>query len=221
MLIDFWTYTCINCLRTLPYLQAWDERYRDRGLTIVGVHTPEFGFEKDTGNVADAIARNHLRYPVAQDNDYGTWDAWGNQYWPAKYLIDTGPGPLRALRRGRLRQDRGGDPVPAAGQGSRRARRPPAGRGAGQCDAGDLPRRRPRAGLGAGAASRAARLPGLTTARPDRFALGGRWTLDDEAAEAVSDATLRAHVRGKSVYLVLGGDQGTVRRDRRRQHGRP
>ena len=88
VLIDFWTYTCINCLRTLPYLRAWDERYRDRGLTIVGVHTPEFAFEKDSGNVRDAIARNHLRYAVAQDNDYGTWDAWSNQYWPAKYLID-------------------------------------------------------------------------------------------------------------------------------------
>ena len=67
----------INGLRTLPYLKAWDERYRDRGLTIVGVHTPEFGFEKDTANVEDAIKRNELRYPVAQDNDYGTWDAWG------------------------------------------------------------------------------------------------------------------------------------------------
>ena len=88
MLVDFWTYTCINCLRTLPYLRAWDERYRDRGLTIVGVHTPEFAFEKDSDNVRDAIARNHLRYAVAQDNDYGTWEAWGNQYWPAKYLID-------------------------------------------------------------------------------------------------------------------------------------
>jgi cytochrome c biogenesis protein CcdA/thiol-disulfide isomerase/thioredoxin len=88
VLIDFWTYTCINCLRTLPYLRAWDERYRNRGLTIVGVHTPEFRFEKDAGNVREAIARNRLRYPVAQDNDYATWDAWGNQFWPAKYLID-------------------------------------------------------------------------------------------------------------------------------------
>ena len=88
VLVDFWTYTCINCLRTLPYLRAWDERYRDRGLTIVGVHTPEFAFEKDSGNVRDAIARNRLRYAVAQDNDFGTWEAWSNQYWPAKYLID-------------------------------------------------------------------------------------------------------------------------------------
>ena len=88
MLVDFWTYTCINCIRTLPYLRAWDAAYRARGLTIVGVHTPEFRFERDAGNVQDAIAQNKLRYPVAQDNEYKTWDAWGNQYWPAKYLID-------------------------------------------------------------------------------------------------------------------------------------
>ena len=88
MLVDFWTYTCINCIRTLPYLKAWDERYRDKGLVTVGVHTPEFPFERDAGNVEDAIAQNALRYPVAQDNDYATWDAYGNQFWPAKYLID-------------------------------------------------------------------------------------------------------------------------------------
>ena len=88
VLIDFWTYTCINCLRTFPHLRAWDASYRDRGLTIVGVHTPEFAFERKAGNVQDAIARSKLRYPVLQDNDYATWNAWGNQYWPAKYLID-------------------------------------------------------------------------------------------------------------------------------------
>ena len=88
VLVDFWTYTCINCLRTLPHVRAWDARYRAAGLTIVGVHTPEFDFEHDSGNVRDAIARSRLRYPVVQDNDYATWNAWGNQYWPAKYLID-------------------------------------------------------------------------------------------------------------------------------------
>ena len=88
VLVDFWTYTCINCIRTLPYVRAWDQRYRRRGLTVVGVHTPEFPFERDAGNVQRAVAQNGLRYPVAQDNDYATWDAWSNQYWPAKYLID-------------------------------------------------------------------------------------------------------------------------------------
>ena len=89
VLIDFWTYTCINCIRTLPVLRAWHERYRGRGLSIVGVHTPEFDFEKDAGNVERAIRQNDLRYAVAQDNEFGTWNAWGNQYWPAKYLIDS------------------------------------------------------------------------------------------------------------------------------------
>ncbi len=88
VLVDFWTYSCINCLRTLPYLESWDKRYRKDGLTIVGVHTPEFPFEKDSGNVGDAVSRLGIRYPVAQDNDYGTWNAYANQYWPAEYFID-------------------------------------------------------------------------------------------------------------------------------------
>ena len=88
VLIDFWTYSCINCIRTLPALRAWDSRYRHDGLTIIGMHAPEFPFERDAGNVEAAIARNRLRYPVAQDNDFATWNAYGNQYWPAKYLID-------------------------------------------------------------------------------------------------------------------------------------
>src|SRR4051794_6337185 len=88
VLVDFWTYTCINCLRTLPALRAWDARYRAAGLVVVGVHTPEFRFERDAGNVREAIARNDIRYPVAQDNAYVTWKAYGNQYWPAEYLVD-------------------------------------------------------------------------------------------------------------------------------------
>jgi thiol-disulfide isomerase/thioredoxin len=88
VLVDFWTYTCINCIRTLPYLKALDARYRKDGLVIVGVHTPEFPFERDAGNVLEAIKQNGIRYPVVQDNKYATWDAYGNQYWPAEYFID-------------------------------------------------------------------------------------------------------------------------------------
>ena len=88
VLVDFWTYTCINCIRTLPYLKAWDAAYRHDGLTIVGVETPEFAFEHDAGNVANAIDQFGLRYPVVQDNKMGTWNAYGNEYWPADYLID-------------------------------------------------------------------------------------------------------------------------------------
>ncbi len=88
VLVDFWTYTCVNCIRTLPYLKAWHERYADKGLVIVGVHTPEFDFEKDRDNVVEATEGFGLEYPVAQDNDFKTWRAFNNRYWPAKYLVD-------------------------------------------------------------------------------------------------------------------------------------
>jgi thiol-disulfide isomerase/thioredoxin len=88
VLVDFWTYTCVNCLRTLPYLQEWIDKYEDHGLEIVGVHTPEFEFEKITANVQTASDDLGVTWPVAQDNDFGTWRAYSNQYWPAKYLVD-------------------------------------------------------------------------------------------------------------------------------------
>ena len=88
VLIDIWTYTCINCIRTLPYLKAWYEKYSDQGLVIVGVHTPEFEFEKIKSNVEEAVAEYGLKWPIAQDNDFDTWDAFENRFWPAKYLID-------------------------------------------------------------------------------------------------------------------------------------
>jgi len=88
VLVDFWTYSCINCIRTLPHLVAWDTQYRDQGLVIVGVHTPEFDFEKDTQNVQAAVEKYGIEYPVVQDNNYATWNAFKNRYWPHKYLID-------------------------------------------------------------------------------------------------------------------------------------
>jgi cytochrome c biogenesis protein CcdA/thiol-disulfide isomerase/thioredoxin len=88
VLVDFWTYSCINCLRTLPHLKAWDARYRKDGLVIVGVHTPEFAFEHVPSNVRTAVKSLGVRYPVALDNKYATWTAYHNEYWPAEYLID-------------------------------------------------------------------------------------------------------------------------------------
>ncbi len=88
VLIDFWTYSCINCLRTLPYVTRWYDTYKDKGLVVVGVHTPEFGFERVTANVQTAIGRFGIHYPVAQDNAMATWQAYANQYWPAEYLVD-------------------------------------------------------------------------------------------------------------------------------------
>jgi cytochrome c biogenesis protein CcdA/thiol-disulfide isomerase/thioredoxin len=88
VLVDFWTYSCINCLRSLPYIKAWNERYKDHGLTIVGVHSPEFAFEKDEDNVRRAVRQLGVSYPVALDNDLSVWRAFNNQYWPAHYFID-------------------------------------------------------------------------------------------------------------------------------------
>jgi thiol-disulfide isomerase/thioredoxin len=88
ILVDFWTYSCINCQRTLPYLNDWQQKYSDKGLTIVGIHTPEFAFEKEVSNVQAAVTKFGIKYPVVLDNDYGTWRAYGNRYWPRKYLVD-------------------------------------------------------------------------------------------------------------------------------------
>ena len=88
VLVDFWTYSCINCVNTLPYVKTWNQKYKDQGLVVIGVHTPEYPFERDTGNVKTALKRFGITYPVAQDNRYATWRAYDNQYWPAFYLID-------------------------------------------------------------------------------------------------------------------------------------
>jgi cytochrome c biogenesis protein CcdA/thiol-disulfide isomerase/thioredoxin len=87
VLIDFWTYSCVNCVRTFPFLKAWYSKYKDQGLVIIGVHTPEFAFEHDPSNVEQAVKRFGIEYPVAQDNNYGTWRAYNNHYWPAEFLI--------------------------------------------------------------------------------------------------------------------------------------
>ena len=99
VLVDFWTYTCINWLRTLPYVRAWAQKYRER-LVLIGVHTPEFAFERDLDNVRRAVKQMRIEYPVAIDNDYAIWRAFNNQYWPALYFIDA---------RGRVRQHHFGE----------------------------------------------------------------------------------------------------------------
>jgi thiol-disulfide isomerase/thioredoxin len=88
VLIDFWTYDCINCQHTLPWVKEWHRKYKDQGLVVVGVHTPEYGFERSLANLRTAVARNGITYPVAQDNRYLTWNAWSNRYWPGFYLVD-------------------------------------------------------------------------------------------------------------------------------------
>jgi len=209
VLVDFWTYTCINCLRTLPHLEAWDRAYRNDGLTIVGVHTPEFAFERDAGNVAAAISREGIRYPVAQDNGMATWDAYANQYWPAKYLIDA-VGHVRYVHFGEGEYDE----TEAAIRALLR-------------EAGARPRGESRPGHGVEPAAQAtpetylglARAQGYSppalagtvnyTPTPDdrlgphRFTLGGTWTLSAGSARAAGRATLTGRVTGKDVYLVM------------------
>jgi cytochrome c biogenesis protein CcdA/thiol-disulfide isomerase/thioredoxin len=224
VLIDFWTYTCINCIRTLPYLKAWDARYRKAGLTIVGVHSPEFSFEKDAGNVQRAIASFGIRYPVVQDNDLATWSAWGNQYWPAEYLIDA-RGKVRHVHFGEGEYDKseaairsllaerdgdlGGmakphDPFTISAEAT-----PETYLGSARADRW-LPGK-PRDGTHAYAAPSS--LP------VSHFALGGTWRVTPEDATAVRDATLTAHVHARHVYLVLGGT-GDVRVDVDGRHDR-
>ncbi len=193
VLIDFWTYSCINCIRTLSHLRAWDARYREAGLTIIGVHAPEFPFERDAGNVGRAVRSNGLRYPVAQDNEFATWRAYDNRYWPAKYLIDA---------RGRVRYYHFGegdyakteaairDLLAEAGKRGRHSGRGQGGAPARRVDPGDLPRRaaggalRQRAAVRGNAAVRApASRPRADPTAPCRpgGALEGRGRARDRA----------------------------------------
>jgi cytochrome c biogenesis protein CcdA/thiol-disulfide isomerase/thioredoxin len=210
VLVDFWTYTCINCIRTLPYLKAWDKRYRDAGLTIVGVHSPEFGFEKNAANVQRAVESFGLRYPVVQDNDLATWSAWGNQYWPAEYLIDA-RGKVRHVHFGEGEYDKSEEAIRAllAERGSQ------LGGMAHPSDPYTITREAtPETYLGSARAERwLPASPGRGTKAYDapaslpigHFAYGGVWRVSPEDATAVDGATITANVQARHVYLVLGG----------------
>jgi cytochrome c biogenesis protein CcdA/thiol-disulfide isomerase/thioredoxin len=216
VLIDFWTYTCINCIRTLPHVEAWARKYRRKGLVVVGVHTPEFPFEKDAGNVAAAIDSNGLSYPVVQDNDYGTWNAYANQYWPAKYLIDA-EGRVRFVHFGEGRY----------GTTERAIRSLLAERGMAELGRstrvrGEAPSRTvttPESYLGGARAETVVNgplLPGVNAYRfpagaqlpPDRIALDGRWRITAASATAISGASLDLDFGARRVFLVLGSPHG-------------
>jgi cytochrome c biogenesis protein CcdA/thiol-disulfide isomerase/thioredoxin len=210
VLIDFWTYTCINCLRTLPYLEAWDRRYRDEGLTIVGVHSPEFAFEHDAGNVASAIKTNHIKYPVVQDNDLKTWDAWGNQYWPAEYLVDA-TGHVRETHFGEGDYDKSEAAIRSllaergAAVGAAKAKPrdiTPVGDAATPETYVGTARADGFAGTPPTAGTKTYKLPSGRLPL-NAFALGGKWDIGDEPATAVSGARLDATVKSRFVYLVL------------------
>ena len=227
VLIDFWTYTCINCIRTLPYLKAWDARYRSAGLTIVGVHTPEFSFEHDASNVAGAISQFGIRYPVVQDNDYGTWNAYGNQYWPADYLVDAN-GQVRYTAFGEGDYTKTEDAIRAllaeAGHTGLGAMARPSGVIVPSLQA------TPETYLGAARGQGwlpGAPTPGLHhyTGSPqlplNAFAYSGTWQIADQPATAVANSTIDADVQARNVYLVLSSAGGRPRPVRVELAGRP
>jgi cytochrome c biogenesis protein CcdA/thiol-disulfide isomerase/thioredoxin len=211
VLVDFWTYSCINCLRTLPYLKAWDARYRSKGLVILGVHTPEFAFEHDLGNVRKAVKRLGIGYPVALDNGYGTWKAYSNNYWPADYLVDQA-GRVRDVHFGEGDYAKTERNIRLLLEAGKAGRLPQAGRDA---DRTPLEIRTPESYLGylrignyTGSPLRtdrpaAYRFPALLT--QDSYAYGGTWKVEGERIVAEDDARLRLNFTARTVHLVLTG----------------
>ncbi|MFL5927243.1 MAG: cytochrome c biogenesis protein DipZ [Gaiellaceae bacterium] len=211
VLVDFWTYSCINCLRTLPHLKAWDAAYRKQGLVILGVHTPEFAFEHVTSNVRAAVKRLGIRYPVVQDNRFKTWDNYANQYWPAEYLID---------RAGHVRHTNFGEgEYPKTENLIRELLSVHGGRAPQLPDVTPTEAMTPETYLGY------ERLVNYTGSRivPDvktrytfakrlfanAFSYDGTWTVGAQKVVAGPDARLRLQFQAKDVYIVLGG-HGTV-----------
>ncbi|HET9163979.1 MAG TPA: cytochrome c biogenesis protein DipZ [Solirubrobacterales bacterium] len=225
VLVDFWTYSCINCLRTLPYLTAWDKRYRKDGLTIVGVHSPEFPFEKDAGNVEEAIERNGIEYPVVQDNDLANFTAYGTEYWPAEYFVDA-EGRVRYVHFGegeygekeRIIRELLAESGHAVGAGDSGAKGIEASAGV----------TTPESYLGSLRADRFVNGPiaagtqdfGEPSAPPtDHLAYSGRWKVEPESATAEGGA-LDLSFGARRVYLVLGSP-GESRRVRVLLDGKP
>ncbi|HEV7432097.1 MAG TPA: cytochrome c biogenesis protein DipZ, partial [Steroidobacteraceae bacterium] len=220
VLVDFWTYSCINCLRSLPYVKAWYDKYKSHGLVVIGVHAPEFAFEKDPGNVRRAVAELGVTYPVALDNSYAIWQGFNNQYWPAHYFIDSS-GRIRGHHFGegeyaqseqtlrRLLTDAGYTDLPAAGAETERA--------LGVQAAGDEQHvRSPETYIGYDRAARFASPGGALAERAriyaapsalalNQWALGGDWTVASEKAaltKAPGKIVYRFYAR--DLHLVLG-----------------
>jgi cytochrome c biogenesis protein CcdA/thiol-disulfide isomerase/thioredoxin len=220
VLVDFWTYSCINCLRTLPYLKAWNEKYRDQGLVIIGVHAPEFAFEKDQNNVEQAIRDLGITYPVAMDNQFAIWNAYKNQYWPAHYLIDA-QGQIRDRHFGEgayseteqmiqdlLKEAHHG--VLAVGDGLVQV----AGSGA-MAAAADM-QRSPETYVGYARQQNlvspeavkwdaVARYSAPRVLDPNQWALSGKWRVSPEyAAVKASGGAISYRFQGRDLHLVLG-----------------
>ncbi len=211
VLVDFWTYSCINCQRTLPYITAWYDKYKDDGFVVIGVHSPEFAFEHVRSNVEDATQRFNIHYPVALDNDFTTWRAWHQRYWPAHYLIDK-DGMVRQVHYGegayketeKLIQQLLDAPVTST------VAIDPANLTSGRSPETYVGYSRLNALANNEGTRDAAYTYTLVTApAQNEFSLGGTWTVGSESAVAGADARLRYHFYAANVYLVLGGE-GTV-----------
>ncbi|MCE9508285.1 MAG: cytochrome c biogenesis protein DipZ [Alphaproteobacteria bacterium] len=213
VLVDFWTYSCINCVRTLPYLTGWDKKYRDQGLVIVGVHAPEFEFEKKADNVSAAIAHHGIRYPVALDNSLSTWANFNNRYWPAHYLID---------RAGKVVYTHFGEGEYDVTENNIRyllglkgkvetVEREPAGAGV---QTPETYLGYARAGAGFQGQNQLVRDQQSAYRFPeslpdDHWALSGAWNIQSEKIiSGEKDAALRLHFTARKVFLVLGTATG-------------
>lgn len=209
VLVDFWTYSCINCLRTLPHVEAWYNKYHSSGFEVIGVHTPEFAFEKDSNNVNSAIKRLTVPYPVALDNNYSTWNAYNNQYWPAEYLID-GNGKIRRTEfgEGHYAETEQAIRTLLAGAGHKVTVAP-----------SDLPDTTPQAQVTPETYFGSSRgqfgypepnYPNGTFTIPlqksvplDQFSFAGTWTIAPEYAQASKGAVLTEHFGASKVYMIL------------------
>jgi thiol-disulfide isomerase/thioredoxin len=212
VLIDFWTFSCVNCTRTIPHLRALYDDYRSRGLVIVGVHSPEFDFEKDPGNVAAAVRRLGVTWPVAVDSSMATWNAFSNEYWPAEYLVDrsgriayfhAGEGDDEATERAVVSLLGGGatdaPAVPAAAPGSTISPELYAGSDRGQLGDGE----------GYNQAGMAVDYPdhGAPAVR-DRITVAGLWVDHGEYLEAVGPAHVRLRFHASDLSIVAGSATG-------------
>ncbi len=209
VLVDFWTYTCINCIRTLPFLKGLYATYHRYGLQVVGVETPEFTFEQDAGNVAQAIQSDGLRYPIVQDNDYGTWNAYQNQYWPAEYLIDA-HGQVRHTQfgEGDYKQSEAAVRELLYEAGARQL--PPPTTAHAIIPAAQLAT--PETYLDPDRSQGFAQplrkgvhaYPGVSSIGLNEFALRGTWNVSSQSATAVSSlASIEAGFQAANVYLVM------------------
>ncbi len=227
VLVDFWTYTCINCLRTLPFLKGLYATYHRYGLHVVGVETPEFTFERIASNVRQAIQSDGIRYPVVQDNDYGTWNAYQNQYWPAEYLIDA-HGQVRHTQFGEgdylqdeaavreLLYEAGAHNLPRPM--TARAILPSTGLATPETYLGYVR----SAGFAQALVPGVQSYPGIKNLAPNQFALQGTWRITAQYATPVSSgARIEARVQAAHIYLVMTSAGNAARRVRVLLDGHP